>query len=315
MHYRKLCKNGPEISAISYGAWGISGKDWGDTDDSESIEAINTALDNGVNLIDTADVYGFGHSDELINNVLKDRNEKGKVFVATKAGNDFYNQKDEEGNPDIVPNYNKDYLLGAVDKSLERLEVEQLDLLQLHSPTTEMLQSPDPWDALAKLKSDKKIKYAGISIQSFKETEQAGFLDEYYDIIDVLQVRYNMLEREAEKELFPKAQKYGIGIIVRIPLLFGFLTGKFTKDSKFGENDHRRFNLSHEKLEDYFERLEKLKPFFEKHNEYSMAQLSLGFTLKHPAVSCAIPGGKNPKQVKENCEAANIDLSIYDELF
>ncbi len=314
MKYKELFKEGPKVSAISYGAWGISGRDWGSTDDQQSIEALHSALDAGVNLVDTADVYGFGHSDNLIRQVLADRKEKN-IIIATKAGNDFYNFIDENGDPKITPNYKKEYLIGAAEKSLKRLNVDALDLLQLHSPSTEILKTEDPWEALYQLKKDGKIRYAGLSVQSFKESEQAFFLDQYHDILNVLQVRYNLLERDAEEILFPKAKKYGIGVLARIPLLFGFLTGKYNIDSTFGDDDHRRFNLSKENLEKYISRLKGLNSFFQKNNEYTKAQLSLGFLANSKYVTAAIPGGKNPKQVTENCSAADLPAEIFDELY
>ncbi len=158
------------------------------------------------------------------------------------------------------------------------------------------------------LKKDGKILHAGWSVQSFKETEQAHILDEHYDIIDTIQVRYNLLEREAEKVLFPKALKYGIGVIVRIPLLFGFLTGKFNENSKFSEDDHRNMNLSHEKLVNYLKQLEKIKPLFDKYQNESMAVTSLRFCISHPACQTVIPGAKTSKQVIENCKASDLGI-------
>ena len=247
------------VSSISFGAWGISGRDWGNTDDEISKNAIHAALDNGVNLIDTADVYGFGHSEELIAQVLESRGEKDKVIIATKAGNNFYPFKNEKHKTTPANHdFSKKHLIFAAEQSLKRLKRDYLDILQLHSPSTDLLMKDEPWEALIKLKEQGKILHAGLSVQSFKETEQAFLLDEHNDILDVIQVRYNLLEREAEKDLFPKALKYGIGVIVRIPLLFGFLAGKFDRNSKFGENDHRRNNLSEEKLSYYIQQTESM---------------------------------------------------------
>ncbi|MFH1851833.1 MAG: aldo/keto reductase [Candidatus Neomarinimicrobiota bacterium] len=307
MKYISLGERGPEISVVGFGAWAIGGRDWGKTDDSVSKKALHTALDQGVTFIDTADVYGFGHSEELIAAVLKDRG-KGDVIVATKAGNDFYNAgaTDDSGYGPIKQTYTKDYLIGAAEKSLRRLNVEALDILQLHSPDIDKLTSDEPWEALTTLKRDGKIKHAGLSIQSFRETEQAFLLDEHHDLLDCIQVRYNLLERTAEKVLFPKARKYGIGVIVRIPLLFGLLTGKFDRTARFGENDHRRFNLAPEKLDQYLSDLDDLEPVFEEHPGYSKAQVSLAFCLRHPACHTVIPGGKTPEQVIDNCRAAEL---------
>lgn len=314
MKYTKLGKNGPEVSTVSFGAWGISGRDWGKTDDEKSKKALHTALDEGVNFIDTADVYGFGHSEELIHEVLKERGELGKIVIASKAGNNFYPFIDQS--PDVTPanpDYSVEHLEYAVEQSLRRLGVESLDILQLHSPSINILERDEPWEALSKLKKNGKIKQAGWSIQSFQETEQSHILEQHHELIDVIQVRYNLLEREAEKVLFPMTLKYGTGVIVRIPLLFGFLAGKFDLDTAFEDNDHRKFNLSREKMKEYFEKSEKYRDLFGKYNSYSTAQLSLRFCIAHPACDVVIPGAKNPDQVKENVVAADLDFIPFEE--
>ncbi len=307
MQYIQLGQRGPEVSRIGFGAWAIGGVNWGKTDDDTSLKALHAALDCGVTLIDTADVYGWGHSEELIARLIKERG-KHNLIIATKAGNDFYNAtpEDDHGYGPIRQTYTKDYIIFAAEQSLKRLGVEALDILQLHSPDTDKLEMDEPWEALAQLKRDGKILHAGWSVQSFKESEQAYILDRHHDLIDVIQVRYNLLEREAEKVLFPKAQQYGIGVIVRIPLLFGFLTGKFTPQTQFSEDDHRRMNLSPEKMAVYFQRLEKVKPLFVRFPDQSMAQVSLRFCISHPATHTVIPGAKTPEQVKENCAAGDL---------
>ncbi len=307
MKYAKLGLFGPEVSTVGFGAWAIGGMNWGKTEDAVSKRALHAALDAGVTLIDTADVYGFGHSETLIGEVLKERG-KGKVIVASKAGNDFYHstKEDDSGYGPIRQNTDKDYIIWAAEQSLKRLQVDALDLLQIHSSNTELMDRDDPWAALTLLKEQGKILYAGWSVQSFKETEQAYLLDKYYKQVDVIQVRYNLLERDAEKNLFPRAEKYGIGVIVRIPLLFGFLTGKFTRQTTFSEDDHRRFNLSTEKLIDYSQKLEKIQPLFDRFPEQTKTQVSLRFCLSHPACSTVIPGAKTPEQVAENCSASDL---------
>ncbi len=276
MKYNKLGKRGPDVSTIGFGAWAIGGMNWGKTDDNVSIKALNEAIDQGVTFIDTADVYGFGHSEELISRVIKERGKKD-IIIATKAGSDFYNAKadDDEGYGAMKQNYTNDYLISAAEKSWKRLNLKTLDILQLHSPDLKQLEKDEPWLALDKLKKDGKIKHAGLSIQSFKEHEQAHLLDLHYDILDCIQVRYNLLERQAEKILFPKAIEYEIGVIVRIPLLFGLLSGKFNTHSTFGEDDHRRMNLSFDKLGQYLKELEKFEPLFDHYKDQSMAQVCL----------------------------------------
>ena len=307
MQYTNLGQRGPRISTIGFGAWAIGGMNWGKTDDEISLNALNKAIDEGVLLIDTADVYGFGHSEELIAQVIKKRG-KGNLIIATKAGNDFYfaSSEDDTGYGPIRQTYTKDYLIYAAEQSLKRLGVEALDILQLHSPDLSKLEPDEPWQALEQLKKDGKILHAGLSIQSFKETEQAHLLDLHHDILDSIQVRYNLLEREAEKVLFPKALEYGIGVIVRIPLLFGLLTGKFDENSTFSEDDHRRMNLSPEKLKDYLQKLKSMQPLFERYPDQTMTQVSLRFCISHPACQTAIPGAKTAEQVAENCSASDL---------
>lgn len=307
MQYTRLGERGPRVSTIGFGAWAIGGMNWGKTDDEISKTALRKAIENGVTFIDTADVYGFGHSEELIRGVIEEMGVKDKIVVATKAGNDFYNatENDDAGYGTIRQNADYDYIISAAEKSLKRLNLEALDILQLHSPDTEKLQRDDSWRALEKLKRDGKIKHAGWSVQSFGETTQAFLLDEHKDLLDVIQVRYNLLEREAEKLLFKKSQQYGIGVIVRIPLLFGFLTGKFNKNARFDREDHRSMNLSPDKLEKYLRQLEQMQPLYDKYPEQSKAQLALRFCITHPAAHVAIPGAKTEKQVLDNIAASD----------
>ncbi len=290
MKYTKLGANGPVVSTVGFGAWGISGRDWGKTDDDNSRRAIHAALDAGVTFIDTADVYGFGHSEDLIREVLDQRPDKDKIIIATKAGNNFYpylgqQHKTTPANID----YSVKHLEFAAEQSLRRLNLDVLDIFQLHSPDLEILEKDEPWLALERLKKAGKIKHAGWSVQSFKETEQAHILEKHHELLDVIQVRYNLLERKAEEVLFPMALKYGTGVIVRIPLLFGFLSGKFTSASTFGDNDHRRFNLSPEKLAGYLSALESYQPAFDKYpqihyrpDEPQVLHLAPGMPHGHP---------------------------------
>ncbi len=307
MLYKRLGHRGPIVSTIGFGAWAIGGMNWGDTDDTVSLNALHNAVEQGVTLFDTADVYGFGHSEELLSQIIKDHGREN-IVIATKAGNDFYyaTDKDDDGYGAIKQTYTKKYIIEATEKSLIRLGIETIDILQLHSPDIDKLELDEPWEALEILRGQGKIKYAGWSVQSFKESEQAKILDDHWKLISVIQVRYNLLEREAEKVLFPKAQKYGVGVIVRIPLLFGFLTGKFNANSTFLEDDHRRMNLSPEKLKNYLHELEKIQSVYNKYPDDSMATTSLRFCISHPACQTVIPGAKTADQVMENCLASDL---------
>jgi aryl-alcohol dehydrogenase-like predicted oxidoreductase len=313
MKYTKLGSRGPDISCVGFGAWGISGRDWGITDDENSRKAIHAALDAGINFIDTADVYGFGHSEELIRQVLDQRPDKDKIVIATKAGNNFYPflQEDHKLTP-INIDYSVRHLEFAAEQSLKRLNVEALDIFQLHSPGLDILKKDEPWLALERLKKAGKIKHAGWSVMSFMETAQAHILERHHDLLDVIQVRYNLLERQAEEVLFPMAIKYSTGVIVRIPLLFGLLSGKFNRKTTFGDNDHRKSNLSPEKLDRYLKEFEAYQHVFDKYPGYSSAQLSLRFCISHPACHTVIPGGKTAEQVRENVVAAELDLIPFE---
>jgi aryl-alcohol dehydrogenase-like predicted oxidoreductase len=313
MKYTKLGNKGPVVSTVGFGAWGISGRDWGKTDDESSRHAIHAALDAGVTFIDTADVYGFGHSEELIREVLDERDDKKDIVIASKAGNNFYPHLGQEhSTTPINHDYSVKHLEFAAEQSLRRLNLEALDILQLHSPNLEVLERDEPWTALERLKKAGKIKHAGWSVQSFQETEQAHILERHHELLDVIQVRYNLLERKAEEVLLPMALKYGTGVIIRIPLLFGLLAGKFSAKTTFGENDHRRNNLSPEKLEVYLGNYDRHKPLFEKYSGYTPAQLSLRFCISHPAAHTVIPGGKTPEQVKENIVASEMESVPFE---
>ena len=307
MQYTKLGKRGPKVSTIGFGAWAIGGMNWGPTDDDVSKKALHAALDAGVTFFDTADVYGFGHSEDLIAEVIKERG-KGDLIIATKAGNDFYyaGKEKDDGYGAIQQNYKKEYLIEAAEKSLKRLGLETLDILQLHSPDLEKLEGDEPWEALTILKEQGKIQHAGLSIQSFKESEQAHLLEKHQGLLDVIQVRYNLLERKAEKQLFPEALKYGVGVIVRIPMLFGLLSGKFNRQSIFEGDDHRRFNLDAEKLESYLTKMESMDDLYRRYEDWTAAQIALRFGVSHPACHVSIPGGKTPEQVNENCQASDM---------
>ncbi len=316
MHYKRLGDRGPLVSTVGLGCWAIGGTDWGTTDDDVSLAAIHAALDRGVTLLDTADVYGRGHSEELLARVLRER-KMSNVVIATKVGNDFYHatESDDRGYGPIRQNYDKDYIITAAERSLRRLGVEVIDILQLHSGDLAQLERDEPWEALEALKRDGKIKHAGWSVQSFQESAQAAILDRHQALIDVIQVRYNILEREAERLLFPKAMQYGTGVIVRIPLLFGLLTGKFTREARFRDDDHRRFNLSAARLDEYLTRLDRLRAAYAELGPQSMAQVSLRFCLSHPACHTVIPGAKTAIQISENLWVADVGPLTEEQRF
>lgn len=307
MEQVRLGDRGPWVSRVGFGAWAIGGLNWGRQDERDSREALVAALESGVTFIDTADVYGYGRSETLIGQVLRETGRRD-VVVATKAGNDFYNAgpEDETIYGRIRLNGQRDYLVFAAEQSLRRLGVETLDVLQLHSLETADLDSDEPWEALAQLKRQGKIRYAGWSVKSFQETGQSRFLERGREVLDCIQVRYNLLERGAEEALLPKATSLGLGVIVRIPLLFGLLTGKYRRDHRFPPDDHRSANLAPSRLEEYLRRLDRLSGWFASFPGHSMAELSLRFCLSHPACHTVIPGARNAAQAQANAAAARL---------
>ncbi|ERJ13540.1 aldo/keto reductase [Haloplasma contractile] len=300
MKYRTLGKTGYNISEVSFGGWAIGGT-WGPVDDNESMKALETAIDQGVNFFDTADVYGDGRSERLLSKLSKQK--KQDVFIATKAGRRL--------NPHVSSGYNKENLTKFIDRSLMNLGVDQLDLLQLHCPPTEVYQRDEVFEALDSLKSQGKIRQYGVSVEKVDEALQALT----YDGVSTIQIIYNMFRHKPADELFEKAKKRNVGIITRVPLASGLLTGKMSMDTTFDDDDHRKFNRNGEAFDkgetfsgvNYelglkaVEALKEIKP-----EQLSMAQFALKWILMNDAVSCVIPGGKTTRQVTDNTNTSNL---------
>ena len=307
-----------KVSTVSFGAWAI-GSDWGVVDDSTSLAALNRAIDLGMNFIDTADVYGDGRSERLIGRLLKERKEE--IFVATKAG--------QRLSPHTPDGYNLKNLESFVDRSLTNLGVNSLDLLQLHCPPTEVFYRPEVFKALDQLKAAGKIRYYGVSVEKVSEALKAS----EYEGVQSVQIIFNMLRLKPATEFFPTAKQRKVGILARVPLASGLLTGKITQETSFPKEDHRNYNRHGEEFDkgETFSgvdldkglaavaELKKITPA-----GASMAQFALRWILMHDAVTCVIPGAKTPDQVNDNAKAAGIpDLdeqtmkgvqSIYDQL-
>jgi aryl-alcohol dehydrogenase-like predicted oxidoreductase len=298
LKYRKLGSTNLLVSEIGFGTWGISGLGYGSTDDNESIRTLHKALDIGINLIDTADSYGNGHSEELIGRVLKARGDKDTI-IATKFGWDFYR-------PDgIRCNLNRDYIYFALEKSLKRLGRDWIDIYQIHNSKPELIIKNRVYETLDELKKQGKIRFCGVS---------ASHIDDGIEAIssgkpDVIQVRYNLLDQKAEKTIFPLALQKRIGIIVREPLACGLLTGKYDSRSIFPKSDHRR-GWNRNFLEETVIKVRKLE--FLKGPEKTLTQAALGFILLHKAVSSVIPGSKTVEQLRENFEASRVKLNPFE---
>ncbi|HZR40356.1 MAG TPA: aldo/keto reductase [Ktedonobacteraceae bacterium] len=298
MHYRTLGRTGWNASEIGFGAWGIGGS-WGKTDDRTSIAALHKAIDLGVNFIDTADVYGDGHSEQLIAQVRKERKEP--LFIATKAGRRL--------NPHTAEGYNRQNLTSFVERSLQNLEMEALDLLQLHCPPSEVYFMPEVFAILDDLVQQGKVRNYGVSVEKVEEALKAI---EYPNVKSV-QIIFNMFRLKPAEQFFAAARARNIGIIVRVPLASGMLTGKFKPNTQFAADDHRNFNRHGEAFDqgetfsgvDYetglraVEELRALVP-----QGMTMAQFALRWILMFPEVSTIIAGAKTPEQATDNARAS-----------
>lgn len=300
MQYRTLGRTGLEVSAISFGAWAIGGT-WGAVKDEESIAALHTAIDMGVNFIDTADVYGDGRSEKLISQVLKKRSET--IYVATKAGRRL--------NPHVADGYNRENLTSYIERSLKYLDVEALDLVQLHCPPPEAFYRPEVFEVMDDLQKQGKIKHYGVSVEKVEEALKAI----EFPNVKTIQIIFNMFRYRPADLFFEQAKKRNIGILARVPLASGMLTGKMTKQTTFEEDDHRHFNRQGEAFDkgetfsgvDYdlsLEAVEELKKLLPEN--VSLVQMALRWILMFDAVTCAIPGAKRPDQAEQNFSAADL---------
>jgi aryl-alcohol dehydrogenase-like predicted oxidoreductase len=317
MEYRKLGKTGWNISAISFGAWAI-GSAWGTVNDKDSINALHRALDLGVNFFDTADVYGDGRSERLLAQLKKDRKET--FIIATKAGRRL--------NPHTAAEYNKKNITAFVERSLNNLNTNSIDLLQLHCPPTEVYYMPEVFGILDDLIQAGKIRFYGVSVEKVEEALKAI----EYPGVQSIQIIYNIFRQRPAELFFTEAQKRNVGILTRLPLSSGMLTGKFSRQTTFEKDDHRSFNRYGEAFDrgetfsgldynlslDVVDQLRLLVP-----NGMTMTQFALRWILRNPAITCAIPGAKTPLQVEENIKSAQIPpltddvmkkiRNIYDE--
>jgi len=305
MNYRKLGKTGLNVSEISLGTWQVGGK-WGDEFNNDNADKIlNAAIDNGINFIDTADVYGDGESEKAVGHFVKSRSER--IFVATKCGRQL--------NPHVNEAYKPAVLRKFVENSLKNMGLETLDLIQLHCPPTEVYYRPEIFELFDRLKDEGKILNLGISVEKVEEALKGI----EFDNVTSVQIIFNMFRQRPAELFFEQAQKKNVGIIVRVPLASGLLTGKFSKQSTFTAGDHRNFNRNGEMFDkgetfsgiDYeigLAAVEELKALFPQ-NE-NLAPIALKWILGFEAVSTIIPGASRAEQVSANLESLNFpDLS------
>ncbi|MGP8246415.1 MAG: aldo/keto reductase [Bryobacteraceae bacterium] len=300
MNTRALGRTGWKVSEIGFGAWAIGGA-WGDVSDAESLAALEAAVDCGVNFIDTADVYGMGRSERLVAELKRSRKER--MVVATKAGRRL--------DPHTADGYNRRNLTAFVEDSLRNLATDCLDLVQLHCPPTDVYYRPEVFGELDRMMEAGKIRYYGVSVERVEEALKAI----EYPNVQTVQIIFNCFRQRPAELFFGEAARKGVGILARVPLASGLLTGKMTAQSSFAADDHRNFNRHGESFdvgetfsgvdfETGLEAVEDLRHLVPA--GASMAQFALRWILMFDAVTCAIPGAKRPDQAEQNCRAAEL---------
>jgi aryl-alcohol dehydrogenase-like predicted oxidoreductase len=300
MEYRELGRTGWRVSTISFGAWAIGGT-WGDVRDEDSMAALHRALDRGVNFFDTADVYGDGRSERLLARLKRERSEQ--FFIATKAGRRL--------EPHVANGYNRKNLTAFLERSLGNLETDAIDLLQLHCPPTEVYYRPEVFQWLDDMIRAGKIRHYGVSVEKVEEALKAI----EYPGVQSVQIIFNMFRQRPSELFFAEARRRKVGILARLPLSSGLLTGKFRADSAFQPDDHRAFNRKGDSFDrgetfsgiDYalglkaVDAMRSLTP-----PDMTMAQMAMRWILMFPEVTCAIPGAKRVDQVEENVKSADL---------
>ncbi|AWB27401.1 aldo/keto reductase [Halococcoides cellulosivorans] len=303
MEFRELGSTGHELSAVGLGTWNIGGAAWGDVDDATGREVIRTALDSGVTFVDTADVYGDGRSESHIGAVLDDPEyDRDDVFVATKAGRRL--------DPHEPAGYDREHLERFVDRSLDNLGTDTLDLLQLHCPPTEVYYQPETFEALDALQREGKIGHYGVSVEKVEE----GLKAIEYDGVESVQIIFNMFRQRPADLFFDEAARRDVGVIARVPLASGLLTGAIDRDTEFPDDDHRNFNRDGEAFdrgetfaglpfEDGLDAVEAVEQYVPE--DLTLAQTALRWILDFDAVTSVIPGSTSPEHIQENVAVAD----------
>src|SRR6202045_3931184 len=308
MKYRRLGKTNFEVSEVSLGTWQMGGS-WGSVSEKDAIGLLHAAIDQGINFFDTADVYGDGRSERLIAQVIAERGEK--IYVATKAGRRLQ--------PHTAEGYNKENLTAFVERSLINLQRDLLDLVQLHWPPWEAYYRPEVFSALEDLKRSGKILYYGVSVEKVEEALKAA----EYPGVATVQIIFNLFRQRPKELFFPLARKRNVGILVRLPLASGLLSGKISKDTQFAPDDHRQYNRQGEQFDrgetfsgvDFDVALEAVEKIREAVPPgVSMADFALGWILQHEEVSCVIPGARKESQVIDNARAADLPALSREQM-
>jgi aryl-alcohol dehydrogenase-like predicted oxidoreductase len=295
MHLRTLGKTGFQVSEIGYGAWGIGQSNWIGATDQESVLALNKAIDLGLNFIDTALGYGNGHSEKLVGQVVKSRGER--IYVATKIPPKNYQWPARAGVPanDAFP---ADWVIARTEESLRNLGLETIDVQQFHVWSREWLGQGDWLEGVRKLKEQGKIRYFGVSINDHQPDSAVSLVESGH--ADTVQVIYNIFDQSPEEHLFPACQKHNVGVIVRVPLDEGALTGTVTPKTVFPEGDFRNGYFRGDRKQQVYERVQRIATDLGISLD-QLPEVALRFTLSQPAVSTIIPGMRTVRNVERNC--------------
>ena len=296
MNYRELGKTGLKVSEIGYGAWGIGKSMWIGASDDESLKALNRSIDLGLNFIDTALGYGDGHSEKLVGQVVRERSET--IYVATKIPPKNEVWPAQPGTP-VAKAFPSEHVMACTEKSLKNLGLETIDVQQFHVWSDEWVDQGDWLEAILKLKHQGKIRHFGVSINDYQPENAIKLIET--GAVDTVQVIHNIFEQSPEDKLFPACETHNVGVIVRVALDEGGLTGKITPYTKFEEGDFREKYFRGERKQEVYERVQKIA-FDLNITLEQTAETALRYVLSHPAVSTVIPGMRSIQNVERNCQ-------------
>ena len=311
MIYRKFGNLGWNVSEIGFGAWAIGGDMWGYQDDTESVKALNKALDQGINFIDTAQGYGKGHSEEIIGKVLKSRNEN--IFVATKVPPVEGSPWPPPENHEMKRSFTSSYIIEQCEQSLKRLQRDYIDVYQFHTWAPSFNLEDEWFEVMMKLKEQGKIRAVGVSVHDTTPDSVIGALA--LDKVDSVQVIYNIFEQYPKYNLFPVCQKLNKAVIVRVPFDEGALTGKYNSETKFPEGDVRKHYFRGNNLKRVIRKVDDIKKLKDKsHPNFTMVEYALKFCLSNSAVTTVIPGIRTINQAEQNAKVSNAEILSPSEL-
>src|SRR5215469_1244574 len=299
MNYRTLGKTGLKVSEMGYGAWGIGKGAWVGASDAESVKALNRAVDLGLNFIDTALAYGDGHSESLVGRLVKERSET--IYVATKIPPKNEVWPARSGVP-VSETFPREHVIACTEESLRNLGLEKIDVQQFHVWSDEWVNQGDWLEAVQKLKEQGKVRFFGVSINDFQPENAIKLIET--GVVDTVQVIYNIFEQSPEDQLFPACERHNVGVIVRVALDEGGLTGKITPNTTFEEGDFRNRFFRGDRKQQVYKRVQGIASDLDIPLD-QMAETALRFVLSHPAVSTVIPGMRSVQNVERNCQVGD----------